>query len=68
VEYDLDKHDLVWLQELNCGQNRLPLDRFEFMIWRLETTNAAAIETTLTKAGSRSLRVTPAPLTVAFPP
>lgn len=52
VEYDLDGQDEAWLEKLNRGQDRLPLDRFEFMIWRLETTNAAAIERTLTAAGA----------------
>ena len=33
-------------------QDRLPPARFELMIWRLETTNAAAIDRTFAAAGA----------------
>jgi hypothetical protein len=42
VEYDLDSEDLKWLESFNEGQDRLPIRRFELLIWRLELENAMA--------------------------
>jgi len=51
VEYDMDAEDDKWLAAINGDQDRLPPARFELMIWRLETSNAAAIERTFAAAG-----------------
>ena len=42
VEYDLDDEDRAWLgTAFNAGgQPRLPADRLEAMVWRLEVANA----------------------------
>ena len=37
----------------HIAQDRLPPARFELMIWRLETTNAAAIDRTFAAAGAQ---------------
>ena len=36
VEYDLDNDDEDWLEAYNDGQNRLPAEKLELMIWKLE--------------------------------
>ena len=38
VEYDLDNDDEDWLEKYNDGQNRLPAEKFEVMIWKLEVS------------------------------
>lgn len=44
VEYDLDNDDEDWLVEYNNGQNRLPAEKFEAMVWRLEVACGEANE------------------------
>lgn len=36
VEYDLDNEDEDWLEKYNDGQNRLPAEKLEVMMWKLE--------------------------------
>ena len=54
VEYDLDDEDRAWLgTAFNAGgQPRLPADRLEAMVWRLEVANAAATDAALAAAGA----------------
>lgn len=52
VEYDMDSADSEWLEAFNGGQDRLPPDRFERMLWILDLTNSKAIERTFTAAGA----------------
>lgn len=54
VEYDLDDEDRAWLGRAfnSGGQARLPPDRLEAMLWRLEVANAAATDTALAAAGA----------------
>lgn len=52
VEYDMDSEDEKWLQAYNDGQERLPEERFELMIWKLEVSNAAATDHALSFAGA----------------
>ncbi len=51
VEYDMDSDDAAWLEGINSDQDRLPPVRFELMIWRLETANAASIDRFFNVAG-----------------
>ena len=44
VEYDLDNDDEDWLTAYNDGQNRLPAEKFEAMIWKLEVRCGEATE------------------------
>lgn len=44
VEYDLDNEDEDWLEKYNDGQNRLPAEKLEVMIWKLETVCGEANE------------------------
>ena len=44
VEYDLDNEDEDWLLSYNDGQNRLPAEKFEAMIWKLEVCCGEATE------------------------
>lgn len=44
VEYDLDNDDEDWLVKYNDGQNRLPGEKFEHMIWKLEVRCGEANE------------------------
>ena len=44
VEYDLDNEDEDWLTAYNDGQNRLPAEKFEAMIWKLEVCCGEATE------------------------
>lgn len=48
----MDAEDDAWVAAVNGDQDRLPPGRFELMIWRLETTNAAAIDRTFAAAGA----------------
>jgi enhancer of polycomb-like protein len=54
VEYDLDNDDEDWLTEYNDGQNRLPAEKLESMIWKLEIhcgeANEIAMEITAAAA------------------
>jgi len=54
VEYDLDDGDRAWLAASfnGGGQPRLPCDRLEAMLWRLEVANAAATDAALAAAGA----------------
>ena len=47
VEYDLDNEDEDWLTTYNDGQNRLPAEKFEAMIWKLEVCCGEATETAM---------------------
>ena len=47
VEYDLDNEDEDWLTAYNDGQNRLPAEKFEAMIWKLEVCCGEATETAM---------------------
>ena len=47
VEYDLDNEDEDWLTTYNDGQNRLPAEKFEAMIWKLEVRCGEATETAM---------------------
>mmetsp|Transcript_12554 Transcript_12554/g.41388 ORF Transcript_12554/g.41388 Transcript_12554/m.41388 type:complete len:475 (+) Transcript_12554:175-1599(+) len=47
VQYDLDNEDEDWLKSYNDGQNRLPPEKFELMLWRLETACEEATERAL---------------------
>lgn len=42
VEYDLDHEDRAWLEKFNDGQDRLPAQRFELLLWKLDLVNADA--------------------------
>ena len=44
VEYDLDNDDEDWLEAYNDGQNRLPAEKLELMIWKLEIACGEANE------------------------
>ncbi len=44
VEYDLDADDESWLAEYNRDQERLSMDKFETMLWRLDVANAEATD------------------------
>ena len=44
VEYDLDNDDEDWLTQYNDGQNRLPAEKLELMIWKLEIACGEATE------------------------
>ena len=44
VEYDLDNDDDDWLTQYNDGQNRLPAEKLELMIWKLEIACGEATE------------------------
>ena len=44
VEYDLDNDDEDWLTAYNDGQNRLPAEKLELMIWKLEIACGEANE------------------------
>lgn len=44
VEYDLDNEDEDWLEKYNDGQNRLPAEKLEVMIWKLELACGEANE------------------------
>lgn len=44
VEYDLDNEDEDWLEKYNDGQNRLPAEKFEHMLWKLEVACGDANE------------------------
>ncbi|KAK9817316.1 hypothetical protein WJX72_012553 [[Myrmecia] bisecta] len=54
VEYDLDPEDEQWLNDFNRGQERLPPQRLELLLWRLETANADATDRALTAAGAQA--------------
>lgn len=54
MEYDADSEDDGWLENINRGQDRLSVQKFELMIWKLELANAAANERTLSAAGAPS--------------
>ena len=58
VEYDADSEDDGWLENINRGQDRLSVHKFELMIWKLELANAAANERTLSAAGALALTPT----------
>lgn len=47
VEYDLDEDDEDWLEKYNDGQNRLPAEKFELMLYKLEVAWAEAAENRL---------------------
>lgn len=47
VEYDLDNDDEDWLEKYNDGQNRLPGEKLEVMIWKLETACGEANDTNM---------------------
>ena len=47
MEYDLDNEDEDWLTTYNDGQNRLPAEKFEAMIWKLEVRCGEATETAM---------------------
>ncbi|GIL51503.1 hypothetical protein Vafri_7475 [Volvox africanus] len=52
-EYDLDNDDEDWLEAFNEGAaNRLSEEKFELMLWRLETANAEANQRVMSEAGS----------------
>lgn len=51
IEYDLDPEDENWLEAFNRGQQRLPVRRFELLLWRLEVANADATDAALAAAG-----------------
>lgn len=44
VEYDLDDSDDEWLQKYNTGQTRLPAEKFEAMLFKLEVACSYATE------------------------
>lgn len=44
VEYDVDSEDEKWLREFNGDQERLSLDKFEAMLWKLDVANAEATD------------------------
>ncbi|KAI3429860.1 hypothetical protein D9Q98_010171 [Chlorella vulgaris] len=53
VEYDLDAEDEAWLKKYNGNEpERLSEEKFEMMLWRLETSNAAATDRVLTISGA----------------
>jgi enhancer of polycomb-like protein len=37
VEYDLDNDDEDWLEKYNDGQNRLPAEKLEIMMWKVRS-------------------------------
>jgi hypothetical protein len=54
VEYDLDNEDEDWLEAYNAGAaNRLSEEKFEQMLWRLETSNAEANQRVMNEPGAR---------------
>ncbi|KAG2433542.1 hypothetical protein HYH02_012659 [Chlamydomonas schloesseri] len=62
VEYDLDNEDEDWLEAYNAGAaNRLSEEKFEQMLWRLETSNADANQRVMNEPGyAPDYRVLPA--------
>ncbi|KAG2498114.1 hypothetical protein HYH03_003872 [Edaphochlamys debaryana] len=51
-EYDLDGEDEDWLDAFNAGEaNRLSEEKFELMLWRLETANAEANQRLMAEPG-----------------
>ncbi len=44
VEYDLDSDDEDWIKNFNHDTERLPEEKFEMMLWKLEIANAAATD------------------------
>ncbi|GLC38898.1 hypothetical protein PLESTB_000459500 [Pleodorina starrii] len=51
-EYDLDNEDEDWLEAFNGGgANRLSEEKFEQMLWRLETANAEANQRLMSEPG-----------------
>ncbi len=51
VEYDLDNEDEDWLAQYNIGGTRLPADKFERILWKLELGCAEATDNALQQAG-----------------
>ncbi len=52
MEYDLDNEDEDWLATVNLGGSRLPPEKLERMLWRLELACSEATEGALTAAGA----------------
>ena len=52
VEYDLDNDDEDWLTSYNDGQNRLPAEKLELMIWKLEIACGEATETWMAESAA----------------
>ena len=53
VEYDLDNDDEDWLEAYNDGQNRLPAEKLELMIWKLEMACGDANEAWMAQSAAR---------------
>lgn len=52
VEYDADLEDEKWVREFNGAQEKLTMEKFELMVWKLELANAAATDRSFAFAGA----------------
>jgi enhancer of polycomb-like protein len=52
TEYDIDAEDARWLAALNRDQERLSLDSFEAMLWKLDVACAEATDKVVSFSGS----------------
>lgn len=52
VEYDADVEDEKWVREFNGAHEKLTIEKFELMVWKLELANAAATDRAFAFAGA----------------